>query len=132
MALHPDALVIRGGTIRDTAGLKRKVDMAIEDGDGPVISVFCDIQRSDDDPGMSLEALCRVSDVVHSKVQVTTTARLSDQGFTLVSDVSDGQPSTHHHVVLHEPVQESTLQAFIECFDEPVANPTGGKKRRSM
>jgi hypothetical protein len=61
MALHPDALVVRGGIVRDVATLKAKLDEAIE---------------------------------------------------------------------LEEPVQESTLRTFIACFDEPVANPTGGKRKR--
>ena len=83
MSLHPETMVIRGGTIRDPSTLKRKVEMAIEDGDGPVISVVCDNDRTGQSDGMSLEALCRASDVVHTKVQVTTVARLARAGFSL-------------------------------------------------
>lgn len=115
---------------RDVEALKSKVEQAIEDGDGAVISIFCDTTRTDTE-AMSLHELCAVSEVVHSKVQVTTVSRLRKQGFEPILDISDGQRFTHHHVELTEPVQESTLQAFIDCFDEPEANPTGGKRKRS-
>ncbi len=130
MTLHPDALVVRAGKVRDVETLKTKVEEAIEDGDGAVISVFCDVKRTETE-GMTLSALCAESEVVHTKVQVTTVARLRAQGFEPILDISNGQRFTHHHVALAEPVQESTLQAFIDCFDEPVANRTGGKRKRS-
>jgi hypothetical protein len=132
VSLHPDSLVVRGGTVRDPQTLYRKVQEAVEDGDGPVISVFCDVSRTDETAGMSLTELCGVSLVVHTKVQVSMVSRLQACGFELVRDVSNGQPFTHHHVVLAEPVQESVLGEFINCFDEPAPNPAGGMKRRSM
>lgn len=110
--------------------MKGKVEEAIEDGDGPVISVFCDVDCTDTQ-AMDLQELCAESGVVHTKVQVTTVSRLRARGFDPILEVSNGEPFTHHHVVLAEPVQESTLQAFIDCFDEPIANPAGGKRRRS-
>lgn len=130
MALHRDALVIRGGNVRDVEALKGKVEDAIEDGDGAVISVFCDVTRTDNE-AMNLYELCAASEVAHTKVQVTTVSRLRKQGFEPILDISNGQRSTHHHVELSEPVQESELQAFIDCFDEPVDNPTGGKRKSS-
>jgi len=131
MPLHSDALVIRAGKVRDVETLTEKVNEAIEDGDGAVISVFCDVRRTDATDGMTLNELCAESEVVHSKVQVTTVGLLRDQGFEPILDVSNGQRFTHHHVVLAEPVQGSTLQTFINCFGEPVANPAGGKRERS-
>lgn len=111
--------------------LKTKVEMAIEDGDGAVLSVFCDVSRTvHEHPGMSLVELCIVSDVIHSKVQVSTVCRLEEAGFQLEADITDGQPHTHHHVLFEEPVQESTLSAFIQCFDEPIPTPSGGKQRK--
>jgi hypothetical protein len=101
MTLHPDALVVRGGTVRDVATLKTKVDEAIEDGDGAVISVFCDAKRTDT-VAMTLAELCAESEVIHTKVQVTTVARLQAEGFEPILDVSNGQRFTHHHVVLDE------------------------------
>lgn len=130
MPLHPDALVIRAGKVRDVETLKPKVEDAIEDGYGAVISVFCDVNRTDTE-AMTLAELCVQSDVAHTKVQVTTVARLREAGFEPILDTSEGQRLTHHHVALAEPLQESALQAFIDCFDEPVANPTGGKRKRS-
>ncbi|AFC47929.1 hypothetical protein OCO_15660 [Mycobacterium intracellulare MOTT-02] len=132
MPLHSDALVVRAGKVRDVETLKEKVDEAIEDGDGAVISVFCDVRRTDNTEGMTLHELCAESEVVHTKVQVTTVARLREQGFEPILNVSNGQRFTHHHVVLADPVQESTLQAFIDCFGEPIANPAGGKRKRSQ
>lgn len=114
---------------REVDVLKEKVNDAIEDGDGAVISVFCDTKRTDDDEGMSLYELCAESGIPHRKVQVTTVSRLQEEGFELILDTSGEQQITHHHVGVPEPVQESRLQAFIDCFDEPVANPTGGKRR---
>lgn len=113
--------------MRDVATLKTKVEEAIEDGDGAVISIFCDVNRTDTE-AMTLAELCAESEIIHTKVQVTTVSRLREQGFELILDISDGQRFTHHHVELVEPVQESTLQTFIDCFDEPVANPAGGKR----
>lgn len=115
MPLHPDALVVRGGTARDVETLKTKVEEAIEDGDGAVISVFCDVKRTDTEE-MTLMELCDESEVIHGKVQVTTVGRLREQGFEPILDISNGQRFTHHHVTLAEPVQESTLQAFIGCL----------------
>jgi hypothetical protein len=80
---------------------------------------------------MSLTELCAASSVIHTKVPVSIVSRLHAHGFELVRDVSNGQPYTHHHVVLKEPVQESVVAEFIECFDEPIPNPTGGMMRRS-
>jgi hypothetical protein len=45
MALqHPDALVVRGGRVRDVATQKTKVEGAIEDGGGAVSLTACDMQ----------------------------------------------------------------------------------------
>ena len=90
MALYPDALVVRAGKVRDVETLKTKVEEAIEDGDGPVISVFCDVRRTETET-MSLYELCAESEVVHTKVQVTTVARLQAQGFEPILDISNGQ-----------------------------------------
>lgn len=128
MTLHHDALVVRGGTVRDPATLIQKVDEAIADGDGPVISVFCDVSRTENSTGRNLHELCADSEVVHSQVQVSTFGRLAAH-FQLVQDVSDEQPETHHNVILTEPVQESEIWAFISCFDDPIPNPAGGKRR---
>ena len=115
--------------MRDWETLMEKVQDAIDDDGIAAISVFCDIRRSADNDGMSLRELCAQSEVPHSKVQVSTVSRLSRRGFVPESDVSDGQPNTHHHVILEQPVEQSRLEAFIACFDEPVSNPTGGMRR---
>src|SRR5262245_6088820 len=122
MVLHPAATVVRGGIVRDVDGLRRKVRKSIDDGDGPCISVFVDVDKSDDEDGMSLYQLCTDS-IPNKKIQLSTVGKLASAGFELELDTSGDQPRTHHNVTLKEPVEESELLRFIECFDEPVLNP---------
>jgi hypothetical protein len=130
MTLHPAAMVVRAGVVRDVETLKEKVEDAIDEGDGPTISVFCDVDRSEDDAGLSFEELCAVSEIPNGKVQLSTGARLEEAGFRLVLDTSDDQARTHYNVIVAEPVQESELLRFIECFDEPIPNPKPKRKPR--
>jgi hypothetical protein len=53
-----------------------------------VISVFCDVRRTVDSESMSLYELCAESEVIHSKVQVTTVVRLRERGFEPILDLS--------------------------------------------
>ncbi len=123
MALHPTALVVRGGQTRDVEDLRQKVDIAIEDGEGACLCVFADVDKSDEGPGMTLRDLCHESGIPHGQVQLSTAAVLAEAGFNLELDTSGEQARTHHYVTLREPVEQSQLLQFIECFDEPVPNP---------
>ncbi|WAC54256.1 hypothetical protein [Gordonia sp. SL306] len=125
--LYPDATVIRAGKIRDAEILGVRVENAVRDGYGPVVSVFCDVDRSASASGMTLFELCIVSRIPHSTVQLTTVSRLAEQGFELELDTTDGQARTHHQVTMTWPVEQSELARFVACFDEPILNPTGGK-----
>ncbi|WP_373234890.1 hypothetical protein [Mycobacterium marinum] len=130
MALHPAAMVVRAGAIRDVLTLRRKVEKAIEDGLGACLSVFADVDRTDDEEaGMTLYHLCTVSEIPHNQVQLSTVARLVEQGFELELDTSADQARTHHNVTLGEPVAESELLKFIQCFGGPVPNPNPKKPR---
>lgn len=104
--------------------------MSIDDGDGACVSVFCDVDKSEEHPGMTLDQLCRESGFPHGQIQLSTVARMEAQGFELLLDTSDGQARTHHNVNFREPVEESELLKFIECFDEPRLNPVPKTQRR--
>jgi hypothetical protein len=126
-----DALVVRGGSSRDATAVREKVLAAVEDGDGPVLSVYVDRPGPAESPGECLARICSQAKIPHRKVQVSTVAQLIGAGFTVVHSVSEGEPSSHHHVhFVDRPIVEQWVQDFIECFAEPVANPTGGKVRR--
>lgn len=130
MALHPAAMVVRGGSVRDVPTLKEKVEEAIEDGYGACVSVFADVDKVDEESGMSLDELCRVSGLPHGKVQLSTPERLIGEGFEPQLDTSNDQGRTHHNVTFTQPVEESELLRFIGCFDEPVENPAAKRKPR--
>lgn len=122
-----DALVVRGGSLRDVEKLVSRIERAIESGSGAVLSVWA----SDVLPGETREAtLRRVSQdagIPHPKLMVTTCGALLAHGFELVSDTSDGQSQYHFHVHFLEPVGHSQVRDFIEVFDQPESNPTGGR-----
>lgn len=130
MALHPAAVVVRAGQVRDVDELMSKVLMSIEDGDGACISVFCDVDKTDAHPGMTLHRLCAESSIPNGQVQLSTVARVNAAGFELDLDTSDDQARTHHNVNLRAPVEESQLLEFIGCFDEPIANPVPKRQRK--
>jgi hypothetical protein len=127
MALHPDAVVVRGGIGRDVKSLEGPLAVANELGLGNVLSVQADIRCSDRGAGLTLEELCE--HIAHGKIQVATAGKLQDAGIDLVLDDSGGQPPTHHHAILPEPVGESAV-AFLECFSEPFVNPARGKRSK--
>jgi hypothetical protein len=127
MALHPNAVVVRGGIGRSMESLSGPLAVANQLGLGNVISVQADVRCTDDGPGLTLEQLCE--HIVHGKVQVSTAGKLLAAGIELVLDDSGGQPFTHHHAVLPDPVRESAI-AFIECFSEPIGNPARGKRSK--
>lgn len=70
-------------------------------------------------------------DVPHGQIQVTRLGDLRAAGFEPVLDTSDGQPDCHYNVIFGNEVRPEDAEGFIRCFDEPMANPTGGRKRRT-
>ncbi len=127
--LGPGTLVVRGGISRDADDLVEKLEDAIEDGYGPVLSVNC----GEPEPGESftetLHRICSTGGLPHGSVQVAPYERLEELGIPLTSDTSDGQAENHYHARFGEPVEKSQVEDFIACFDGPILNPTGGKKR---
>jgi hypothetical protein len=127
MALHPDALVVRGGIGRSVESLRGPLAVANQRGLGNVLSVQADVWCTDDGAGRALEQLCE--HIPHAKIQVSTAGKLLTAVIELVLDDSGGQPFTHHHAVLPDPVGESAI-AFLECFSEPIINPARGKRSK--
>lgn len=113
--------------MRDAQVLLGKAQKAADHGFGHVISVHCDVDCTDNGPGLSIERLCEISGIPHPKIQLSSVERLTAAGIELELDVSDGQPFIHHHAKFPEPVGESSMQAFIDCFDMPIPKPGGGK-----
>jgi hypothetical protein len=129
--LGPDALVVRGGAQLILDLLIEQIEDAVDEGDGPVLSVFCAEPLDNEDEETSVERICTVAGIPHGKVFVTRHERLANLGITLERDTSDGQAPNHYHARFDLPVGTSQVQDFIACFDGPIPNPTGGRKGRS-
>ncbi len=127
--LSDDAIVVRGGSTTDPDAVLSKVQDAIEDGDGPVLSVYC-AELADRDKSAAVLAACVGGDLPHSQVLVTTAGQLRAAGFELRADNEVDPPSCHHDVLFGNDPTLETVGAFIACFDGPIPNPTGGKRRR--
>ncbi len=117
MALHPDAVVVRGGPFKDYRSLERPIQVAREAGLGSALSVLVDIRCTDSGPGMSLEELCE--HLKHDVVRLTTVGQLEAVGIRLVQT---GHQPTHHSAILSDPVRQSA-EAFISCFGDPIPKP---------
>lgn len=102
---------------------------AQEDGEGPVLSVYVGTAAQDEDQDSLTHRLCRDADVPHKQVRRTTVQDLLDAGFKLEHSVSEGEPDCHFHVVFPENLSSLEIEKFIECFEPPVPNPTGGNRR---
>jgi hypothetical protein len=127
MPIHPHAVVVRGGIGRSVESLRGPLAVANQRGLGNALSVQADVWCTDEGAGLTLEQLCE--HIPHGKVQVATAGKLLAAGIELVLDDSGGQPFTHHHAVLPDPVGESAI-AFLECFSEPIVNPARGKRSK--
>jgi len=75
-----DAWAVRGGAARDAGTLREKVLEAVEDGDGPVLSVFCAVASRAETPHEMLRRICEDADIPHGQVQVSTVGRLVEAG----------------------------------------------------
>lgn len=129
MPLSPDAMVVRGGSLRDVEAIRAKVLEAVADGDGPVLSVWCDDAVEGESRNELLLRLCSEEngDFPHPRVQAGTFGAMAAAMDDLVQDSSEGEPETHYHAVFGEDVALSQVEAFILALGEPELNPTGGK-----
>ena len=60
MALHPKAVVLRGGSLRDPQKILAKAQKEADHGFGHVISVHCDVDCTENGPGLTIPELCAV------------------------------------------------------------------------
>lgn len=114
--------------VREPSIVLKKAQKAADHGFGHVLSVHCDVYATDDGPGLTIEQLWATADLPHKQMQVSTVEKLREAGIELTLDVTDGQPLTHHHAKLPEPVGELSAQRFVECFDQPIPTPGNGKE----
>ena len=114
---------------RDPAVLLDKVTEAVADGDGPVLSVYCaEVTSLGVTSAVHDAVVC--GDVAHGQVQVSTVGAMAGAGFDLTRHTADGEPECHHHVHFGNDLTTARAELFIACFDEPIPNPAGAKRRR--
>lgn len=122
MFLHDDSLVMRGGTPNEERWLDAILD-AVDEGQEPVLSVFCDNKHETGDLHEVLYRIASTGDIPHGKVSVTTAGKVRGLGLTLEHDPSNGQSDNHFHIVF--PVEPSIIEVreLIGVFSEPFPNP---------
>lgn len=127
MPLSDEALAVRGGTLRDPERIRAKVLDAIEDGDGPVLSLWSDDPHEDEHREDLVRRLSVDGDIPHKSLQVGSVGAIRAAVSDFRQDSSSGEPVTHFHAVFSEPVALSQVEAFILAMNTPEPNPTGGK-----
>ena len=120
-----DAVVVRGGSVREASRVLAKIMDAIGDGDGPVLSVYC-LEPEGRSTAEVVRRICELADVRYGKVQISTAGALRSAGLELVHSVADGEPECHYHVDFGDDVDELRVEAFIKCLQEPIVNPAKG------
>jgi hypothetical protein len=117
--LTPDALVVRGGSIRDPTQLAKAVDRSMNDYGVSALSVFA-LNRMRNEDDLELKArLIGASKLPHSKVQFSKLSILEKAGFSLELDTSDGQADCHYNVNVEYPPDVEELDRFINVFTKP-------------
>lgn len=111
-------------------GLLESVEDAIDDGAGPVLSVYIGNARDGESrEGLRLR-LCLEADVPHRQIRETTVGRLSAAGITLVHSVAEGEPLCHFHILFAGIPSIVDLETLVNCFDSPIPNPAGEYRRQ--
>lgn len=129
-SLSDDSPVARGGISRDPTSLLQQLQDNIDDGDGPVLSVFIVEPNAERSAEQALVQACHDGPVMHGQVQVSSLGRLRSAGFLVVQEGNEGESYCHHHVYFEEPVTYSRAREWIECFDLPIPNPDPDRRRR--
>ena len=130
MPLSADAIVVRGGTEMTVERVTYLLEEAVADGDGAVISVYAEDAEPGEDLAVTLERISRTADLPHRQIQISALSRLVTNGLDVVPAIDAGEASNHHHVVFDYPIDTVQVAAFVEAWDGPVLNPTGGKRRQ--
>lgn len=97
--------------------------VAIEAGYGPVLSTMASTPRAGESDEELVYRLCRDGQLPHSKVQLSTVGVLRDAGFVLVRTLGPDDHDYHHDVAFPEGPDLDWCQRFVDCFQDPVANP---------
>jgi hypothetical protein len=129
--LTPESLAVRGGSNRDVDSLMEKIEDAVADGFGPVLSIFCGTPVAGESHQETMRRICTDAGIPHPRVLVARASDLLASGLTLEWDTSDGQARNHFHATFTQSVEESQVHGFISCFDGPMPNPTGGRGGRA-
>jgi hypothetical protein len=122
-----EALVVRGGTIRDPDKLRARLEKSRDDGDGYGLSVWSAVPLAGESREDTLIRICEDSHAPHKQIQVAPFSSLVAHIFELEHDDSNGQGQYHHNVFFSDPVPDSRLRDFVSCFDEPEPKPIRGK-----
>lgn len=129
-SMPSSSLVVRGGTKRGFKSLVDDIEDAIDQGYGPVLSVYVGEQLESESYLDALHRLCKDADIPHGKVQVARLGQLRESDIQIERYVENGWAETHCHVIFSVPLRESEVDSFSELFSDPEVNPTGGRKRR--
>lgn len=122
-ALADDAVVVRGGVNRNPLNVGQMVQDNLDDGDGPVLSVFV-IEPGPGEPREGAVArACHDGSIRHNKVQVALLGDLRAAGFAVADERADDEAYCHYHVHFEVPVTQSRVLQWIELFSEPIPNP---------
>lgn len=122
MFLHDDSLVVRGGTPDDERWLDSILD-AIDEGQEPVLSVFCDRRAEGEDMLKTIFRIASTADIPHGKVSATTVGKIINLGLKLEYDASNGQSENHFHIVFPAEPSIMEVRELIGVFSEPFPNP---------
>ena len=126
----PSAITVRGGATLTIERVTFLLEEAVADGEGAVLSIFVDEARTGDELMQAVERICRTADVPHRQVFISSVGRLRAVGVDVIASIDAGEPSNHHHVVFDYPIDAAQVAAFVDAWDGPVTNPTGGMRRR--
>jgi len=124
-----DALVARGGVQRDPAVILEAVEDNLYSRNKAVLSVCCNDRAPGETAADWQARIVRTGRLKNGQIQWTTLGALRECGFSVVWEVDDGEAPNHHHVYFQEPVTESQVRAFVECFSEPQPNPVPKEER---
>lgn len=113
--------------MRDSAAIEQKIEDAIDDGDGPVLSVFCQ-QVDQRGVAAAVERACREGAIRNGKIQVARVSTLLDVGAVLVHTAGQGEPECHYHVNFEKMTSDTRATMFLGCFAEPEPNPWEGRR----
>lgn len=111
-------VAVAGGLLSDPDFILEKLE---DDGS---LSLWVGFDE-DEDP---LLAACNAGPIPNGKVRTTTPRQLAEVGFSIVFTRAEGAIDPDRHVdATPSTVDLGAVNLFIQCFDEPIANPRRAK-----